>query len=147
MEKILYLDCFSGASGDMVLGALIDLGVPLDGLRTALAALLPAGCELTAERVSRSGIGAIQFDVKEVHHDGGGHARHRGLHEILELVAPLARAGRRLQPGRSEEHRRRRVVLLLRDQLGARQRNPARAMRRVQLRGGARWPATRGVLA
>jgi len=87
MEKILYLDCFSGASGDMVLGALIDLGVPLDGLRTALAALLPAGCELTAERVSRSGIGAIQFDVKETGHDAGGHARHRGLHEILEMIA------------------------------------------------------------
>ncbi len=87
MEKILYLDCFSGASGDMVLGALIDLGVPLDGLRSALAPLLPAGCELTAERVSRSGIGAIQFDVKEVRHDAGGHARHRGLHEILEMIA------------------------------------------------------------
>jgi uncharacterized protein (TIGR00299 family) protein len=87
MEKILYLDCFSGASGDMVLGALIDLGVPLDGLRTALAALLPAGCELTAERVSRSGIAAIQFDVKEGRHDAGGHARHRGLHEILEMIA------------------------------------------------------------
>ena len=87
MEKILYLDCFSGASGDMVLGALLDLGVPLDGLRTALASLLPAGCELTAERVSRSGIGAIQFDVKEERHDAGGHARHRGLHEILEMIA------------------------------------------------------------
>ena len=87
MAKILYLDCFSGASGDMVLGALIDLGVPLDGLRAALAALLPVGCELTAERVSRSGIGAIQFDVKEIRHDAGGHARHRGLHEILEMIA------------------------------------------------------------
>ena len=87
MDKILYFDCFSGASGDMVLGALIDLGVPLDGLRTALATLLPAGCELTAERVSRSGIGAIQFDVKVVGHDHGAHARHRGLHEILEMIA------------------------------------------------------------
>ncbi len=64
MDKVLFFDCFSGASGDMVLGALIDLGVPLDGLRAALAPLLPAGCELTATRVSRSGIGAIQFEVR-----------------------------------------------------------------------------------
>ena len=89
MEKVLYLDCFSGASGDMVLGALIDLGVPLDGLRAALAPLVPADCEIAATRVSRSGIGAVQFDVREGHHehDAGGHARHRGLREILEMIA------------------------------------------------------------
>jgi hypothetical protein len=89
MDKILYLDCFSGASGDMVLGALIDLGVPIDGLRAALATLVPAGCELTATRVARSGIGAVQFEVREGGdgHETGGHARHRGLHEILEMIA------------------------------------------------------------
>ena len=89
MDKVLFFDCFSGASGDMVLGALIDLGVPLDGLRAALAPLLPAGCELSATRVSRSGIGAIQFEVREARHDhdAGGHAKHRGLHEILDLIA------------------------------------------------------------
>jgi hypothetical protein len=88
MERILYFDCFSGASGDMVLGALLDLGVPLDGLRAALAPLVPAGCELTASRVSRSGIAALQFGVREPHgeHTTGGHARHRGLHEILEMI-------------------------------------------------------------
>ena len=35
----MYFDCFSGASGDMVLGALLDLGLPLDGLRAALGSL------------------------------------------------------------------------------------------------------------
>jgi pyridinium-3,5-bisthiocarboxylic acid mononucleotide nickel chelatase len=89
MDKVLYLDCFSGASGDMVLGALIDLGVPIDGLRAALAPLLPPDCEIAAARVSRSGIGAIQFEVRDrAHeHDAGGHARHRGLQEIQELIA------------------------------------------------------------
>jgi hypothetical protein len=89
MEKVLYFDCFSGASGDMVLGALIDLGVPLDGLRAALAPLVPADCELAATRVSRSGIGATQFEVREHRHEheAGGHARHRGLREILEMIA------------------------------------------------------------
>jgi hypothetical protein len=89
MDTILYFDCFSGASGDMVLGALIDLGVPLDGLRAALAPLVPGDCEITTTRVSRSGIGAIQFEVREGRHehDAGGHARHRGLHEILEMIA------------------------------------------------------------
>jgi uncharacterized protein (TIGR00299 family) protein len=87
MDKILYFDCFSGASGDMVLGALIDLGVSIDRVRAALATLVPPDCELTATRVSRSGIGAIQFDVREGRHGDGEHARHRGLHEILEMIA------------------------------------------------------------
>ncbi len=89
MGKVLYLDCFSGASGDMVLGALLDLGVPLDGLRAALAPLMPAGCGISAARVVRSGIGAIQFEVQDGRgeHHPGGHARHRGLHDILEMIA------------------------------------------------------------
>ena len=101
MGKVLYFDCFSGASGDMVLGALVDLGVPLDGLRAALAPLMPPGSDISATRVARSGIGAIQFEVREGRHEHehqhehehkhehepGGHARHRGLREILELVA------------------------------------------------------------
>ena len=89
MGKVLYFDCFSGASGDMVLGALLDLGVPLDGLRAALAPMMPAGCDISATRVARSGIGAIQFEVHDGRHErgAGGHARHRGLHDILEMIA------------------------------------------------------------
>jgi uncharacterized protein (TIGR00299 family) protein len=88
MEKVLYFDCFSGASGDMVLGALIDLGVPIEGLRAALAPLLPAGCELAVSRVARSGIGALQFEVREAPHaHGSGHHHHRGLSDILGMIA------------------------------------------------------------
>ena len=39
MSNILYFDCFSGASGDMILGALLDAGLPLDELRSALGSL------------------------------------------------------------------------------------------------------------
>ena len=48
----LYFDCFSGASGDMILGALLDLGLPLDGLRDALGSLAIEYGEVTAERVT-----------------------------------------------------------------------------------------------
>ena len=37
--KLLYFDCFNGASGDMILGALLDAGLPLDDLRRALGSL------------------------------------------------------------------------------------------------------------
>ena len=37
MSRIVYFDCASGASGDMLLGALVDLGLPLDALRAELA--------------------------------------------------------------------------------------------------------------
>ena len=63
MSKILYFDCFSGASGDMILGALIDAGLPLDELREALGSLALGDVRLDAERVSRAGIGATSFRV------------------------------------------------------------------------------------
>ena len=62
--KILYFDCFSGASGDMVLGALLDAGVPLDDVRRAIASLPLEGVELDVERVDRAGIGATKLHVR-----------------------------------------------------------------------------------
>jgi uncharacterized protein (TIGR00299 family) protein len=59
--KTAYFDCFSGASGDMVLGALLDLGLPLDGLRSALGSLAIEHGHLSVERVLRAGVSAAHF--------------------------------------------------------------------------------------
>jgi pyridinium-3,5-bisthiocarboxylic acid mononucleotide nickel chelatase len=58
---MLYLDCFSGASGDMILGALLDLGLPLDALKSALGTLAVDYADVTADRVSRAGVSATKF--------------------------------------------------------------------------------------
>ena len=80
MSRIAYFDCASGASGDMVLGALVDLGLPLGRLRAELAKLPLAGYRLEARKVDRAGIQATkvevligdQIDVGDVHVHGHG---------------------------------------------------------------------------
>ena len=68
MSATLYFDCFSGASGDMVLGALLDVGVPLDALRDALGSLSIDHGVVGAERVVRAGIAATKFRLIEPVH-------------------------------------------------------------------------------
>ena len=58
-----YFDCFSGISGDMTLGALVDAGVSIDVLRSELARLDLAGYGLKAEKVKRGGIAATKVHV------------------------------------------------------------------------------------
>src|ERR1700681_1977631 len=60
--RIAYLDCFSGISGDMFLGALIDAGIPLRIFEQAVEAL-DIGAQLEISRVNRSGISATKVDV------------------------------------------------------------------------------------
>jgi pyridinium-3,5-bisthiocarboxylic acid mononucleotide nickel chelatase len=62
---MLYLDCFSGASGDMIVGALLDLGLPLDALKSALGSLAIEYGDITAERVLRAGVSATKFRLVE----------------------------------------------------------------------------------
>src|SRR5262249_46598452 len=64
MMRGLYLDCFSGISGDMFLGALVDLGVEPAHLRAQLKKLRVSGYSLTASRVNRSGLAGTKVDVE-----------------------------------------------------------------------------------
>jgi len=65
MSRVLYFDCFSGISGDMILGAFLDAGLPLADLRGALGSLALDGYEISAERVLRAGVSATKFLVCE----------------------------------------------------------------------------------
>ena len=65
MAKHLHLDPFSGVAGDMFLGALVDLGLDLDGVRAALNQLpVDLPYQITTDRVYRHGIGAVDLKVR-----------------------------------------------------------------------------------
>jgi uncharacterized protein (TIGR00299 family) protein len=68
--RIAYLDCFSGISGDMLLGAMVDAGVPLTVLSDA-AAMLNVGARIEARKVVRGGITATKVDVLTADHHAG----------------------------------------------------------------------------
>ena len=59
---IAYLDCHSGISGDMFLGAMLDAGFPLETLRRALAGLPISGYELKLEHMQDKGIRGARFE-------------------------------------------------------------------------------------
>ncbi len=82
--RIAYLDCFSGISGDMFLGALLDAGVPARVFEETVAAL-NIGARLEISRVNRSGITATKVDIlvngekelpREVYWEQQGHKHH-----------------------------------------------------------------------
>jgi uncharacterized protein (TIGR00299 family) protein len=62
---MLYLDCFSGASGDMILGAFLDLGLPLDALKSALGSLALDYGDVGADKVLRAGVMATKFRLHD----------------------------------------------------------------------------------
>ncbi len=61
--KIAYLDCFSGISGDMLLGALLDCGLDVEQLRGELAGLAIDPWEMQVSRITRQGIGATAVQI------------------------------------------------------------------------------------
>jgi pyridinium-3,5-bisthiocarboxylic acid mononucleotide nickel chelatase len=101
MARTLYLDCFAGASGDMLVGAMLDCGLDFELLRGELLKLGVEGYELSLRRVDRSGISAAKFDVhlacephSHEHHHSHEHphghnpqSHHRSLSEIRQVIS------------------------------------------------------------
>src|ERR1035437_6160931 len=108
--RIVYLECFSGISGDMLLGAMVDAGLPFACLEATTAAL-NVGARLEMRKVSRGGLAATKVDVltpdtppvetehsdhdHEAHTHGAqthshphehSHAPHRSLSAIVEII-------------------------------------------------------------
>ena len=81
MEKILYIDCFSGISGDMMIGAMIDIGIKLDYLRTELKKLNLDGYRIEARKVKAGPISAQKFDVGIT-----GKQPHRNYENIKSII-------------------------------------------------------------
>src|SRR5262245_49935010 len=118
MPKTLHFDAFSGASGDMIVGALVDLGLPIESLRDVLR---PLGIDyggVSVDRVLRAGVSATKFRVladeavavasaahhhshehHEHHHDHHHHdhahrtAHHPAHHSLKEIEDLIAQSG------------------------------------------------------
>src|SRR5271170_2057101 len=90
--RLLYLDCFAGISGDMFLGALLDLGVSEDVLRAELSKLQLPGYQISSRRVIKQNISATKFDVitmeeSTLHRSvATTHHEHRGYSEIIGMI-------------------------------------------------------------
>lgn len=97
--NILYLDCQSGISGDMAVGALLDLGVPLELLRAEFVklGLPPDSCALSTHRTERQHVAALKFDVQV--NDHHTHRHYAGIDAMIagsSLADPVKETSRRI---------------------------------------------------
>jgi uncharacterized protein (TIGR00299 family) protein len=79
---ILYFDPFSGVSGDMIIGALLDLGLDLTHLREELKKIALHGYEIRARKVVRAGVSGTKFDVAVTEHQHG--RRYSVIKDLIE---------------------------------------------------------------
>jgi uncharacterized protein (TIGR00299 family) protein len=80
--RIAYLDCFSGASGNMLVGALLDAGLPFGEWKSAMDSLGLSECEPSVKKVQKHGITGTYFEITE----RGHRHEHRGLREIGGII-------------------------------------------------------------
>ena len=94
--KDLYLECYSGISGDMTVAALLDLGADLNKLKTTLKELkIDDEFEIKVSKVLKSGIEANDFDVilKHKHEHNPAHHHHhehRNLDDVYKIIDRLS---------------------------------------------------------
>ena len=81
MGKTLYIDCFSGISGDMMVGALLDAGLDMDYLKDELGKLGLTGYKINKTGVMAGAISATKFDVEIK-----GKQRSRDYSDIKKLI-------------------------------------------------------------
>jgi len=93
MENLLWLDPVGGCSGDMCLAALVDLGVPPEGIRERLAGLDLGAWELVVSRSAKMGIAGTRIDVV-VHGPRANHASWRDIRARIERAGLPDRARR-----------------------------------------------------
>ena len=84
--RILYFDCFAGAAGDMILGALLDAGLPFDELKHALGSLAVEGWDVSVDRVIKKGLSATKFRVHPLS------LAHHGHHSLQEIETAIGRS-------------------------------------------------------
>jgi pyridinium-3,5-bisthiocarboxylic acid mononucleotide nickel chelatase len=82
MSRHLHIDAVTGVSGDMLLGALLDAGAPVDDVRGDLDGLAIGGWDLTVERVTRRGLTGTLATI-----DTTDTARHRAAAELIGIIA------------------------------------------------------------
>jgi hypothetical protein len=86
--RLAYFDCPSGAAGDMIMGALVDAGLPFEALREELAKLRLPGWSLERREVMKGAFRATKIDVR-MHDHGAGTAGHPHAHPVRNLGAIL----------------------------------------------------------
>lgn len=95
--KIAYFDCFSGLSGNMIIGAFLDAGLPLELLRQELAHLhLEDEYQLVTKTVNKLGIRATYFDVELTsphHHHMQGHHHHSQQRNLTQIRSIITKSG------------------------------------------------------
>jgi uncharacterized protein (TIGR00299 family) protein len=101
-DNVLWIDATCGASGDMILGALVDLGAPFAAVKRAVSSLALTGVRLTQRAVVRGAVSATKVDVTISGHRGDHHHVHAGesrghhgrtLADIRKIIA-----GARIEP-------------------------------------------------